>query len=221
MSVLLLFNAESFADTIWLKALAGGDVEFTANGGADVVTWPGALATTDPALVSIARNVPADTVELFVDGQSQGEQAYAVDFDPDQLLSLGRGAATGGPLLIGAAAAYDRLLTGTEHAEFAELLVEAERSGGDLVRPAAFATVEQDSQAEVAQSVYAICATLIGQRSDLPEFGISALPFRKGGPDLAELTAAVEQWEPRAEVVFGADLAGAIERIAGAVEVRE
>jgi phage baseplate assembly protein W len=71
---------------------------------------------------------------------------------------------------------------------------------------AGFATVPQDSTDEVTQCVYAILGTETGSREDDPEFGAASQLFREGGVDLDELRDAVEEWEPRAEVLMDEEL---------------
>lgn len=61
-------------------------------------------------------------------------------------------------------------------------------------------TVEQDSEQEIAQCVYAILATERGSRIEEPEFGIADPTFEQGGMDLGEALLATSTWEPRAEV---------------------
>lgn len=62
-------------------------------------------------------------------------------------------------------------------------------------------TVEQDTDAEIAQCVYALLATEPGQRVELPEYGLEDQAFREGGADLTEIRAEIEEWEPRAEAL--------------------
>lgn len=64
---------------------------------------------------------------------------------------------------------------------------------------------EEDSFGEVAQNMRVILSYELGERDDLPEFGITDPSFREGGADLAELAAAIERWEPRASAVIEAD----------------
>jgi phage baseplate assembly protein W len=59
------------------------------------------------------------------------------------------------------------------------------------------ATVPEDSQDEIAQCVRAILATEVGQRVELPAFGMRDPAFV--GADPIEIRAAIEQWEPRAD----------------------
>lgn len=65
------------------------------------------------------------------------------------------------------------------------------------------ATVPEDSQTEIAQCVRAILATEIGQRLELPSFGIRDPTF--AGADPLEIRAAILQWEPRADGLGEAD----------------
>jgi phage baseplate assembly protein W len=75
------------------------------------------------------------------------------------------------------------------------------------------ATVEQDTQDEVAQCVYAVAATELGTRVERRDFGVTSPLFRQGGADLAEIQAAVERWEPRASIETKQDLVEAMDTI--------
>jgi phage baseplate assembly protein W len=61
-----------------------------------------------------------------------------------------------------------------------------------------FATVDQDSDRDVQQCAYAVLATELGSRVELPDFGITDQALRKHGADRQELDAALARWEPRA-----------------------
>ena len=66
----------------------------------------------------------------------------------------------------------------------------------------ALATVEQDSDQDVQQCVQTVCSYAIGDREDLPGFGINAYALRQLGevtPDAIALDVA--EWEPRADIV--------------------
>ena len=92
MSLLLLFNpASAFTgDDVWLKALAGtNNVVFSANGGTTVATWTNALSGTAPAALALKRDVPNNTVELFVNGVSKGVLTYTVAFPAGAQLRIG------------------------------------------------------------------------------------------------------------------------------------
>lgn len=69
-------------------------------------------------------------------------------------------------------------------------------------RTGALETIEQDSLAEVAQSVEVVLATPIGSRLDLPDFGAPDYLFRQLPVDTSTAVTAVATWEPRALVVF-------------------
>lgn len=70
------------------------------------------------------------------------------------------------------------------------------------------AVLAQGSWAEVAQSVRLLLGTRPGQRGDVPDYGS---PERVPLPvDTAAAEAAVQQWEPRAEVLLSADPAGRV-----------
>jgi predicted component of type VI protein secretion system len=59
-------------------------------------------------------------------------------------------------------------------------------------------TVGQDTDEEIQQCVIAILRTRIGSRSDLPDMGIPDFAFRQNGADLHTISAAIEEYEPRA-----------------------
>ncbi len=62
------------------------------------------------------------------------------------------------------------------------------------------ATVEQDSEADLAQSVALLVDTRPGERRAEPGYGVPDPLF--GGVDLAEITQAIVTWEDRADVVY-------------------
>jgi phage baseplate assembly protein W len=61
------------------------------------------------------------------------------------------------------------------------------------------ATVEQDSPEDVSKCLLALLSTEIGEREELPEYGILDPSFQ--GFDEADVRAVVAEWEPRAEEV--------------------
>lgn len=75
------------------------------------------------------------------------------------------------------------------------------------------ATVEQDTQDEVAQCVYAVAATELGTRLERRDFGVTSPLFRQGGADLVEIQGAVERWEPRASIETMQDLIDSLDLI--------
>lgn len=62
-------------------------------------------------------------------------------------------------------------------------------------------TVEQDTLDEVAQNVRVIVSTVEGERIEVLGFGVPDLVFRNQLP-YSVLQAEVEEWEPRASLVF-------------------
>lgn len=60
------------------------------------------------------------------------------------------------------------------------------------------AVVEQDSVAEVANCVLAICSTEPGQFFDSPDFGLRDMTFSQQPIKREEMLQAIQQWEPRA-----------------------
>lgn len=61
------------------------------------------------------------------------------------------------------------------------------------------AVVEQGSVHDVAQCVYSVLGTELGERQELPDFGIEDPTFLLGGADVEEIREVVEEWEPRAD----------------------
>jgi hypothetical protein len=62
--------------------------------------------------------------------------------------------------------------------------------------------VEQDSLDDVTNCVTACVATVIGQRQELPEFGIPDLTLQTQPVYRPDVLAQVLSWEPRAAVVL-------------------
>lgn len=62
--------------------------------------------------------------------------------------------------------------------------------------------VEQDTLEDVANCVLAILLTFKGQRQELPDFGIDDPTFESQPIDLAALTQAILEQEPRAVVMM-------------------
>lgn len=91
--------------------------------------------------------------------------------------------------------------------------------GGD------FATVEQDTPDEVAQSVQVLLTTPVGSRDEVPDYGVDEMAFQQmtlvEASTLDELSNTVEAWEPRARVnwseVQGVGQDALIEQITGQV----
>lgn len=73
-----------------------------------------------------------------------------------------------------------------------------------------FATNEQDSTEDVASCVAVVIGTPEGSRVEVPDFGCPRTEFAGPSPD--DIVAAVDDWEPRAdlsvEVVEGLDMDG-------------
>lgn len=63
---------------------------------------------------------------------------------------------------------------------------------------------EQDSLADVKACVAVILSYHVGDRPELPEFGIPDPTFSET-VDLGPILAAVERWEPRAQAAATAD----------------
>lgn len=66
-----------------------------------------------------------------------------------------------------------------------------------------FATVAQDSEEEIVQSVAVIVGTVSGERPMVPEFGLRddpafGLPHRQ--PSVEDIEIAVARWDERADI---------------------
>lgn len=61
------------------------------------------------------------------------------------------------------------------------------------------AAVEQDDEDEIMNCIEVILRYPVGQRDELPEFGVDDPVFAEGGADLDEIAIAIERWEPRAD----------------------
>ena len=60
---------------------------------------------------------------------------------------------------------------------------------------------EQNSDADVAACVFAVCACEPGQLLDLPEFGLTDLTFEQEPINPIEIINPITRWEPRAPVL--------------------
>lgn len=77
------------------------------------------------------------------------------------------------------------------------------------------AVVEQDSQREVEQCVEAVLSTHVGSRLEESEFGIPDELFQLLPPDpnIDDVLAAIEEWEPRARVLGSAEVEELVKRV--------
>jgi phage baseplate assembly protein W len=64
------------------------------------------------------------------------------------------------------------------------------------------AVVEQDTVDDIAACVEAVLRTRPGERSELPNFGTSAILFTELPVDRETLVAQIKQWEPRAGLLI-------------------
>jgi phage baseplate assembly protein W len=67
------------------------------------------------------------------------------------------------------------------------------------------AVTEQGSPEEVTDCCQAIISYPVGYRIELPEFGLPDQTFRQGGASESDITAALQAWESRAEVLANAE----------------
>lgn len=65
-------------------------------------------------------------------------------------------------------------------------------------------TVEQDTLEEIEQGVKVLMLTELGERLEVPGFGIADLTFQTD-LDVDTVRAAAKEWDDRAEVVFAED----------------
>jgi len=63
------------------------------------------------------------------------------------------------------------------------------------------AVVEQSSVEDVANCVFAVCATEPGQFNDAPEFGLPDLTFEQEPINRQRILGPISRWEPRAKVL--------------------
>jgi phage baseplate assembly protein W len=77
------------------------------------------------------------------------------------------------------------------------------------------ATVEQDSEEEILACVEAVLSTRIGSRLEEPEFGIPDQLFEllPPNPNVDDVLAAIELWEPRARVLGEAEVEELTQRV--------
>lgn len=61
-------------------------------------------------------------------------------------------------------------------------------------------TVEQGTPEDITQCVYRVAVFPEGYREDLPQYGVPELAFEAIPLDLATYEAALNLWEPRAEL---------------------
>lgn len=64
----------------------------------------------------------------------------------------------------------------------------------------AAAVVEQDSSAEIADCVAAVCLTPKGRRIEEPDYGITDPTFMRADQIAAALLPEIQRWEPRADL---------------------
>lgn len=79
--------------------------------------------------------------------------------------------------------------------------------------------LEQDDPAEIEQNVKVLVQTEIGERLEVPEFGIPDPTFRVG-IDLDALVGAAAEWDSRALVFAEADLLEMVQNVRIHVEER-
>lgn len=74
------------------------------------------------------------------------------------------------------------------------------------------AAVEQDSTADIAQSVALLIDTRPGERRAEPEYGVPDPVF--GGVDVTDLSEAIVEWEDRADLAYAERIAaGVVEQL--------
>jgi hypothetical protein len=83
----------------------------------------------------------------------------------------------------------------------------------------AYATVQQDTTAEVADCVAVIVAFPIGYREDQPDFGITDPAFTVRPIDTTEIEEVIETYEPRAVVTISESPYDAADPLAATIEI--
>lgn len=63
---------------------------------------------------------------------------------------------------------------------------------------------DQDSQNDVEDCVEVVLSTLLGERQELPAYGLPDQVFQENGADLQIIDTVIDQWEPRAEATLSA-----------------
>lgn len=74
-------------------------------------------------------------------------------------------------------------------------------------------TVEQDSDEELLNCAWAILSTEVGERDELPEFGVEDLPFRSEEGVQTDVTGAITEWEPRLQANTDAEIEELVMRV--------
>jgi phage baseplate assembly protein W len=64
---------------------------------------------------------------------------------------------------------------------------------------------DQDTLEDITACVTAIVSTPLGYREELPDFGIRDMTFSENGVNIDEIQIAIQQWEPRADVLIEED----------------
>lgn len=60
--------------------------------------------------------------------------------------------------------------------------------------------VEQDSDEEIMDCIQVLLSTEIGERIELPDYGIADQTFRENGVNTAHIMAQIRRFEERAEI---------------------
>lgn len=69
----------------------------------------------------------------------------------------------------------------------------------------ALQVVEQDDDEEILDCVEVLLSTELGERQEVPDYGISDPAFRQGGADVQGILTQIALWEPRAKVSIDED----------------
>lgn len=77
----------------------------------------------------------------------------------------------------------------------------------------AVATVDQDSDEELLNCAWAILSTEVGERDELPEFGVEDFPFRSTDEVQTDISGAIREWEPRLEAESDAFIEDLVMRV--------
>lgn len=65
--------------------------------------------------------------------------------------------------------------------------------------------IEQGSDTEIQQRVWCVLAYQLGQRADLPTFGLPEQTFIEGGANLDQIAEVITTWVPEATELISRD----------------
>jgi phage baseplate assembly protein W len=85
------------------------------------------------------------------------------------------------------------------------------------------AVVEQDSDGEIRDCVFALLSTRVGSRLERPEYGIPDELFELLTPGMGadQVLAAIEEWEPRARALAAVEIDELVKTVQIRLEMSE